>query len=359
MVNKGMSIYNFERYWYQPRTKTLKGLPILGGSHTIDVYDNPEQYGLDNDLSGMKRKDYDGLTLVKAMKKGWVRVRFNRRQPDYGSNVEGMTWPDIRRTVEMLANEVPTMKTLIVVRRRSDDDRDAESYKLDDEGIEFLLKRGRPPRNQEVNAETGAPFEPMMAAEDIEVDEIRRRAGLVEAGAGASRIVHKIQTGTPFFAISAFRTPIARGLENNVVKNRHINNVKTKELRSALIGAPVSYIPVVGGYQEEGNDSATEEKSFFVIPRDTEHFSLESFIDFALSLTRKFGQESVLVGDGRSISLFDRYGHKIVTLGDHIRFARANINPNGWTRIRSHKFSVTDQPAIKYGSHKEVTHDQV
>lgn len=64
---------------------------------------------------------------------------------------------------------------------------------------------------------------------------------LDEAGAGPSRLVTHIRSGTPFITISARR-------EYRTVEE---NNIKDQSLREDLRNFPVSIIPVRGGWMEK------------------------------------------------------------------------------------------------------------
>ncbi len=334
-----MSLYQSDRHWYNVNTGELVTIPFGSDSHTGDVQKRPEAYGIaPEELDDAIQGDYDPLTLDVMFSHGWVRVRFDRRNPDLGTNLEGRDWKDLRKATKFIADQVPGIRRLIIVARasRKTIGNNEEHRILDQDGIERFIKHGVPPRQGQ------------MAAEDQEIAEIRRRAGLMEAGAGASRITQKIKQGTPFFAISAFRSPQARGLEHDVPKNDRLNNRLTHQLRTDLAQEAVRFIPVMGGYQEQEENRPHEEKRFFVLPtRKTGTYNTDAFLKFAIYLCAKYNQEAIMFGDGDEIRLYDRDGNKFHTLGNQIRFQ--NIDPQGWTRIKSQRFSATNKPGIRYG----------
>jgi len=334
-----MSLYQSDRHWYNAKTGELVTIPFGSNSHTGDVQKRPEVYGVDpEELDDAIQGDYDPVTLDVMFSHGWVRLAFDRRKPDVGSNLEGRDWKDLRRATKFLADQIPGIQRLIIVARapRTTIGRGEEHRILDQDGIERFIKHGVPPRPGR------------MAAEDIEIADIRRRAGLMEAGAGASRIVQKIKAGTPFFAISASRSPEARGLVQDKPKNDRLNKRLTHQLRTDLSQEAVRYIPVMGGYQEKEENRPHEEQRFLVLPtRNLGTLNLNAFLKFAIYLCAKYNQESFLFGDGEEIRLYDSEGNKFHTLGNQIRFR--NIDPQGWTRIKSQRFSATNKPGIQYG----------
>lgn len=59
-----------------------------------------------------------------------------------------------------------------------------------------------------------------------------------------------------------------------------------------------AYIPVYGGYKEEGQDIAQVEKSFIVFPyqrRNSKQVDYETFLSSMMQLGKKYNQDSILV----------------------------------------------------------------
>ena len=75
------------------------------------------------------------------------------------------------------------------------------------------------------------------------------------------------------------------------------NNKRTKKLKSDIRSAGYSYVSVLGGYQEVGQETSTE-KSFMVFPYSTssnDYDDFDAFQKFIISLTKKYDQDSVLI----------------------------------------------------------------
>lgn len=76
------------------------------------------------------------------------------------------------------------------------------------------------------------------------------------------------------------------------------NNKRTNQLRNDLKSEKYSYIPVYGGYKEEGSETAKIEKSFIVFPYDISTKEYRDFNEFKnrmLKLGDDFQQDSILV----------------------------------------------------------------
>lgn len=151
---------------------------------------------------------------------------------------------------------------------------------------------------------------------------------LNEAGAGASRITKHIQSGRPFFIISAQRTHFS------VAEN----NKRTQILKDNLskIGG-MSFIEVDGEYPENGGPMA-KEKSFLVLPRSM-NTNPVGFFRAAVKLMKIFDQESILFGDGTDVFLEFQNGEKY-DLGSALTFDPSVIKTlGGSTNIKGKSFS--------------------
>lgn len=83
-------------------------------------------------------------------------------------------------------------------------------------------------------------------------------------------------------------------------RTREDNVAAYRGLLSALKNSPFGYLPVWGGFREEGRDTANPEPSFLVFPQKTrkEHggeASFDALLDFGLELGRKYAQDSIVV----------------------------------------------------------------
>lgn len=74
------------------------------------------------------------------------------------------------------------------------------------------------------------------------------------------------------------------------------NSKRVKELKNYLNSNGFSYIPVLGGYHEEGVEKSSYEKSFIVYPfnRKGEKVDFEEFFDKMLAQAEKYNQDSIL-----------------------------------------------------------------
>lgn len=76
------------------------------------------------------------------------------------------------------------------------------------------------------------------------------------------------------------------------------NITRTQELKYTLKKLGYSYIPVYGGYKEEGQEKAGLELSLIVYPYDIvskTYADFDQFIDDLLDLGNKFNQDSILI----------------------------------------------------------------
>ena len=76
------------------------------------------------------------------------------------------------------------------------------------------------------------------------------------------------------------------------------NNKRTNKLRNLLKSKKYSYIPVYGGFKEEGSDSAKIEKSFIVFPYEISTKEYKDFDEFKrtlLDIGKSFQQDAILI----------------------------------------------------------------
>lgn len=76
------------------------------------------------------------------------------------------------------------------------------------------------------------------------------------------------------------------------------NNKRTRSLLADIQRLRYSYIPVYGGYKEEGSDVASIEKSFIVFPFNRAQktaVDYETFLTDMIELGKKYNQDSILV----------------------------------------------------------------
>lgn len=186
---------------------------------------------------------------------------------------------------------------------------------LDGEQIEFFLRKGRPPRQAQVQHESVDP----------EIEEIRRRAGVInEAGAGLNRVLHHIHEGTPFIMMSAERPDFTP--KENRERNQELHHL----LRQRGFGP----IRTMGWWEDQ------KEQSFFA-PIRQEGVTGSNYVKrVAAMLAKKYDQDAVIVGDGSQVLLLSKEGEVWET------FDATTIRPKdlsrlqGKTEIRNQKFGL-------------------
>lgn len=105
---------------------------------------------------------------------------------------------------------------------------------------------------------------------------------------------------------------------------KHLNNVNREKLEKELKEFGLSFVKVIGGYPEEGNESEMiEEVTFFVLNFDIyskNPLDMDEFIDIGVSLAYEWNQDSVLVYDVRSSkpTYFDKNGNIIGTFNGKV-----------------------------------------
>ena len=128
----------------------------------------------------------------------------------------------------------------------------------------------------------------------------RKKIPLTEAN--LNRII-KGHDNSGYAIISACRQTLTDNNGNEIPQGsqRHTdeNNIRTKELRRKLYFKGYSFIPVFGGYQEEGHDKPTMEKSFIVYPFDRYHKTqiddFNEFVNDIFDLGKEYEQDAVLI----------------------------------------------------------------
>jgi hypothetical protein len=164
---------------------------------------------------------------------------------------------------------------------------------------------------------------------------------LDEAGAGPSRIVKHVQDGTPFFMISAMRADLPHSA----------NMRRTQLLSEELAQHGLVFIRTTGEYQEDGQETPSQELSFFVMA--PEHVKLARFVKIGTTLMTIFKQDSILVGNGENVFLQFADG-STHSLGTAATFAPAVLaHLGGFSKVKGRKFSFTEPDAapnaVRYG----------
>jgi hypothetical protein len=144
MTYNGISALD-SRVWYD----TVENKPIFVeaySNHTQDVIKNPEKYRLAKDFFKGRESayDYDGYVLLSAMKHGFVRIYIDYKQPQKNSNIEGIELREDHIAAIWLEKFVGHFEKLVVVVRKSEEEKDGDAYILDTmEKIDFFLKWGK------------------------------------------------------------------------------------------------------------------------------------------------------------------------------------------------------------------------
>ena len=112
--------------------------------------------------------------------------------------------------------------------------------------------------------------------------------------------------------------------KNERDNQKHINNVNREKLEKEIKNLGLSFVKVIGGYPEEGNESEmVEEQTFFVLNFDIytkEPLPLDDFIDIGVSLCNEWNQDSVLIFDTRNSkpTYYDKYGNIVSTFNGKV-----------------------------------------
>jgi hypothetical protein len=134
------------KVWFDVKQNKAIFVQGLQNNHTQDVLNNPENYRVPSDafkdIDAVY--DYDGRVLYKAMQAGFVRIRIEYKDPQYGSNIEGINLRDIQKACIWLEKFVGGLKKVIIVVRTGEGDKDGQAYVLNnEEQIEFMIKYGK------------------------------------------------------------------------------------------------------------------------------------------------------------------------------------------------------------------------
>ena len=98
------------------------------------------------------------------------------------------------------------------------------------------------------------------------------------------------------------------------LKNRKMNNIKTKELKQDIYDSGFQYIPVKDGFREKGSDEPVVEDSFVVVVnfkrKSSESESdMSELKELALDWCGKYNQDSVLVVEpGKNPTYYTKNG---------------------------------------------------
>ena len=115
------------------------------------------------------------------------------------------------------------------------------------------------------------------------------------------------ERATPFGMITVYRGEL----------DQKENRARNKQLRTAFRGQGYGFIVLDGSYVEEtpdGKGTPVKEESMFVVGTEGD---TEGFIKFMVSQCARYGQDSVLVGEGAGgvFGLYNKEGSFIMQLG--------------------------------------------
>ena len=115
-----------------------------------------------------------------------------------------------------------------------------------------------------------------------------------------SRILEHAQNG--MFIISAMKGgfPIGKTFEEftQAEKEKYLaDKEKTNQLRKDIQAAGFGFIPSLGGFKEnEGTPDEIDVNEFsFIVPKGNKNISNKDFVEFAVSLAKRYNQDSVLI----------------------------------------------------------------
>lgn len=104
------------------------------------------------------------------------------------------------------------------------------------------------------------------------------------------------------------------------------NNKRTNNLKTDITNLSYSYVPVYGGYKEEGSNTASIEKSFIVFPYDFRKKELVDFDTFEkelINLGKKYNQDAILIKRPDSKP---RYFYLNTNTWDDVEFGNLKLN---------------------------------
>lgn len=115
-----------------------------------------------------------------------------------------------------------------------------------------------------------------------------------------SRILEHAKNG--MFIISAMKGgfPIGKTFEEFTPAEKEkylINKEKTDQLKKDIQAAGFGFISSLGGFKEnEGKPDEVDVNEFsFIVPKGNKNISNKEFVEFAVSLAKKYNQDSVLI----------------------------------------------------------------
>lgn len=132
---------------------------------------------------------------------------------------------------------------------------------------------------------------------------------VIEAGAGAARVMQHITSGEPFFFINAFKS--------DEFSHKHNRDVRNKQLMNDIRSKGLSAIQMMGHFIPTGQpDVDYMEDSFFVTnhvrkngvmyqDEEKSRMDLDEFAQIAQELSEKYRQESYLFGDGLGVYIVE------------------------------------------------------
>ena len=104
------------------------------------------------------------------------------------------------------------------------------------------------------------------------------------------------------------------------------NNKRAKNLKTDIANLSYSYVPVYGGYKEEGGNTASIEKSFIVFSYD---FRKKVLVDFdifekeLINLGKKYNQDTILI---KRPNRMPKYFYLNTSTWDDIEFGHLKLN---------------------------------
>lgn len=161
---------------------------------------------------------------------------------------------------------------------------------------------------------------------------------------------------------------VIKQLEPDTQEHVDANNKRSKELVSYLRKNNYSYVPVYGGYREDGQTLANVEKSFIVLPyniKTGEYVDFSKCVSDIMNICKKFNQDSILIkypdadptyyscDDGSKISKF--YG---TTINDLTKQAFTSLKK--WDDIDFRSKTQRDKkvkPEFTKGKPQRFSHD--
>lgn len=154
----------------------------------------------------------------------------------------------------------------------------------------------------------------------ISIKSIQTESKKLEEADSLSRIYSHYQNN-PFLVISAER-PANEGETDEEARQRNKRN--TLSLKNDIRSTGFGFIPVDGGWKEDGEVSY--EASFFV-PMSKGNF--DDFFKLAIDLCNKYNQYAVLVSNGQGdIAYYDKNGNKDMEFKGGISFNGSTIDKN-------------------------------